>query len=193
MGGDNFHFLPQAPIEEDFPPTPGTMMIEGTSRYFSPQHFLKAHRLGAQLYFVGTAGPARPHLVFYRIRGTVRQELYPIRLAHQAQSLRPDGQAALYADLPHLLASRFIHMLVRPAAPQGVQVLFEDLLHVYEGALPRAVRVVLERRDWHEILVSLKYRHRRTTPGLENEHGNPLCHQSVHVCTRHLRVTLGYP
>src|SRR2546428_13175385 len=86
------------------------------------------------------------HLILDGV-GTVRAKLHQIGLAPQPKAVRPHGNASRCANAPSHAIVTSIDTLVRQATANRKEVLIEGLLHVDEGALARAVAVMLDGRD----------------------------------------------
>ena len=96
---------------------------------------------------VGVRRPSAADLVLDRKGRLARAQFDDVRLATEAETLRPEWKPAQHADAGPVLGLAAVDALVRETSADGVDVLLEGLFDVDEGALPRAVGEVLDRRD----------------------------------------------
>ena len=96
---------------------------------------------------VGVRRPSAADLVLDRKERLARAQFDDVRLATEAETLRPEWKPAQHADAGPVLGLAAVDTLMRETSADGVDVLLEGLFDVDEGTLPRAVGEVLDRRD----------------------------------------------
>ena len=89
--------------------------------------------------------PPPSDLVFNRERRFPGGKLNDVRLAAQAQLLRPQRQAAQHTDSGAVLLFSAIDSLMCELASNCIDIFFKCLLNMNQRTLPGAIREVLDR------------------------------------------------
>lgn len=142
---------PEPGIELDGMPAALLPIKKGTLPDFDVQHLFEAKRLGAELDLVAAALFRFTPFVLDGKDGAVLMELHHVGLAAQAETPGTDRQGPHGADPALLLRLPAVRPLVQDPPLGGETVFGPDLFQMDQGALSRAVQVVLQSRE-HDVV-----------------------------------------
>lgn len=122
-------------------------VIDRAARHGVAEHVFQAQRLGGELDVVVNLLSFGTVFEFHWKYRAVRVKFHQIRLADQAQPIRPERQRAFHFHPGlHLVTGR-IDQVMHSLAARGVDVVRERLFQMDQAALARTVGPVLERGE----------------------------------------------
>jgi hypothetical protein len=159
LGNRLFAQLPETDIEIDGLPAPFLPIKQGPAFYLHSQHLFKTERLSTKLHLVAAIAFRLASLVLDREDRAVRMEFHDIGLAAQTKPMRADreGTYGTYPPLPHFFPT--IRPLVQYPAFGSEPVFDPDLFDMDQGALARAVQIVLQGGEHDEVGFGIHLRH----------------------------------
>lgn len=111
------------------------------------EHFLQAHRLGAELDLIGTVAFGFAAFVFHGSNRAVGMKLDDIALAADAETHRADAEIARDAHTVADFRWTVVSAFMKGTALSGEFVFSPHLFQMDEGALARTEKPVLEGRN----------------------------------------------
>jgi len=119
------------------------VIIDCTIWDFVPSHLLQTERLSTKLQIVVPPLPAWATLILNGVRGIAAEFDY-ISPANQAEVFGPQRESTLDPHVISYFLGALVDTLVEHMSLHRVDVLLKNLLDVNQGALARAVAVMLQ-------------------------------------------------